>query len=340
MKGLKLTVLGAGTAVPQLGRSAPSTLVRVGSTVVLVDLGSGAIQGAFVHAGIGPDRIDLILITHLHLDHCSDLPALLFAMRAGEVSRTRPLTIAGPPGLAEHYETLRHAHGAWVEPRGYELALREWAGGEWGFRDVRVRACMTRHSVPNLAYRIDGKDTGPGCLLTGDGEKTPELVRLGEKVSALVAESSLPPGETAAGHMNPRQAAELARRCRAGALILNHLNPACRDEEVLREASAFFEGPVIVARDGLTWETAGGRKERPGRLLFQHPAGRSSSLLDEAVFRSAGRALPGFAAAFFGSTALLALENGHHLLLMLIPPLETGSGNTVHTLQRGGPGSA
>jgi ribonuclease BN (tRNA processing enzyme) len=53
------------------------------------------------------------------------------------------------------------------------------------------------------------------------------------------------------GHMNPRQAGELARRCGSLKLILSHLNPGCRDDEVKAAAMEVFDREVLVAHDGL-----------------------------------------------------------------------------------------
>jgi ribonuclease BN (tRNA processing enzyme) len=117
---------------------------------------------------------------------------------------------------------------------------------------LTVRAAPTDHSVPSLAFRVDESDMAPGIVFTGDGEATPELVTMAAAGDhLLVAESSAPPGVLLDGHMNPRQAGELARRCGSLKLILSHLNPGCRDDEVKAAAMEVFDREVLVAHDGL-----------------------------------------------------------------------------------------
>lgn len=72
---LELVVLGSG-GPRSFGRASTSYLVLVGGTPrILVDAG----PGAFLELGkLGIDlaRVDTVLLTHLHIDHSGDLPAI------------------------------------------------------------------------------------------------------------------------------------------------------------------------------------------------------------------------------------------------------------------------
>jgi ribonuclease BN (tRNA processing enzyme) len=251
---LQLTIVGSGTAVPQRNRSAPCCLIRHEDEIIVVDLGPGSTRGALVHGRVTVREIGLILITHLHLDHCGDLAALLFALRAGELGRTGSLRILGPEGLRGHFKALHNLWGHHVEPMNYELAVDEWNGEELSWGAFRISAAQTVHSVLNLAWlvRIPGKT---GVIVTGDGEPTEELVEMGCSAGhVLVAECSLAADEKVTGHMNPGKAGELARRCRSEKLVLTHMNPGVQTGPAAMEAKKQYGGEVIVAEDGMMIE--------------------------------------------------------------------------------------
>jgi ribonuclease BN (tRNA processing enzyme) len=141
-----------------------------------------------------------------------------------------------------------------VEPAGYELHIDDWNRGDQEWGGFRIRAARTSHSILNLAWHVEGPD-GRGIILTGDGEPTRELIELGMSSDhLLVAECSLPVGQTVPGHMNPAQAGELASKCRSSKLILSHLNPWIEPGPTGIEAVKHFGGKVIVAEDGMVVE--------------------------------------------------------------------------------------
>lgn len=251
---MRLTIIGSGTAVPQRARSAPCCLIRHGNENVVVDLGTGSTRGILMHGGVTVREVNLVLITHFHPDHCSDLTPFLFALRSPEMARSDVLKIIGPEGLTDHYRALKGVWGHRVEPLNYELEIQEWAGEglEWGA--FSISAAPTRHSVPNLAWLVRAP-SGNGVLITGDGEPTDELVGMGcSSGHVLVAECALGSGESAAGHMNSLQAGDLACRCRSEKLVLTHFNPGVKTRQAEMEAKKQFGGEVIVAEDGMVIE--------------------------------------------------------------------------------------
>ena len=251
---MQLTVIGSGTGVPQRNRSGPCYLIRTGRAVIVIDLGPCALRGLLLYGGVTVSEVGLVLLSHLHPDHCSDLVPLLFALRAEDLARNEPLWILGPPGVKDHYEKLLRIWEHRIEPAGYELHIDDWNRGELKWGDSLIRAAPTNHSIVNLAWHIEGPD-GRGIILTGDGEPTGELIELGMSSDhILVAECSLPVAQTVPGHMNPHQAGDLAYMCSSRKLILSHLNPGVKPGPARIQAGKQFGGEVTVAEDGMVIE--------------------------------------------------------------------------------------
>jgi phosphoribosyl 1,2-cyclic phosphodiesterase len=75
--GLRVTILASGS-------SGNLTLLETGSTRLLIDAGLGKRETLARLAAVGSelDRVDGLLITHEHTDHCSGLPQMLALWRA------------------------------------------------------------------------------------------------------------------------------------------------------------------------------------------------------------------------------------------------------------------
>jgi ribonuclease BN (tRNA processing enzyme) len=97
MPGVTVQVVGAGDAFGTGGRFQACVSVRAPAGHALLDCGATSLV-ALKRLGIDPGSVDVVLVTHLHGDHFGGLPFLILD---GQFSRrTRPLVVAGPPGLA------------------------------------------------------------------------------------------------------------------------------------------------------------------------------------------------------------------------------------------------
>ncbi|MEB3860550.1 MAG: MBL fold metallo-hydrolase, partial [Desulfurococcales archaeon] len=151
MKWVEVTMLGTGSAVPTETRWPSSVLVRDWrGAAILLDAGEAA-QIRVRGAGVAPERIDVIAITHDHGDHVNGLPGLLQSMQVG--GRRRPLTIVAPRSLSELLDYL--LEGA----LSFEVNVREASGHgslelSGGSGVTRLSWFKTCHTEDSVGYRI------------------------------------------------------------------------------------------------------------------------------------------------------------------------------------------
>jgi ribonuclease Z len=98
LSSLSLTILGSSAAVPANGRFPSSHHVVIQNRHFLIDCGEGT-QIQLTRFNIPIQKINYILISHLHGDHYLGLMGLLFSMHLQK--RQAALHLFGPPGLNE-----------------------------------------------------------------------------------------------------------------------------------------------------------------------------------------------------------------------------------------------
>jgi ribonuclease Z len=92
----EVTILGSGAAVPTSRRNPTSQYVVCNDRHILIDCGEGT-QMQIRKLGVKFQRINHILISHLHGDHFFGLVGLLSTMHL--MGRDKGLTIYGPEEL-------------------------------------------------------------------------------------------------------------------------------------------------------------------------------------------------------------------------------------------------
>jgi ribonuclease BN (tRNA processing enzyme) len=72
--GMRLTVVGCSGSMPGPDSAASCYLLEADGFQLVVDLGNGALGGLQRYTALS--RIDAVALSHLHADHCLDLPDL------------------------------------------------------------------------------------------------------------------------------------------------------------------------------------------------------------------------------------------------------------------------
>jgi len=246
---MRVTFLGTGSAMPTGDRFQTGLLLadpRGGADPLLVDCGSGALHG-LAETNVGYEGIETVLLTHHHIDHVSDLMALLKARwLAGETD----LEIVGPDGTEELVEGLLDVH-EYMAGR-IDLSIRELGPGSDSVAGYDVEAAETAHSMYCLAYRFETDDAV--FTFSGDGEATEAVAELAEGSAVLAHDCSFPDGIDVDNHPTPSQLGGVLSGHEIGRVYLTHLYPHTdgHHEDMTDSVESAFDGDVRVARDGLT----------------------------------------------------------------------------------------
>jgi ribonuclease BN (tRNA processing enzyme) len=272
-QGVEVQVLGSGGPEVQDKRASSSYVVwRDGKASVLIDAGGGS-SLRFGESGAQMEDLEAILLSHLHIDHTSDLPALLKSSYFGE--RKNPLPIFGPAGNADFPATTVFIADLFDPARGaYRYLSRFLSGQDDGYRlqphNVRLAAHEVRTvstsdgitissasvihgSVPALAWRVDVD--GRSVVFSGDTNgDNGNLQILAREADVLVAHNSIPEGAEGtprALHMPPSVIGAIARSANVHRLVLSHrmLRSLGHEEETLRVIERNYSGPVAFAND-------------------------------------------------------------------------------------------
>jgi ribonuclease Z len=239
-----LQVLGSSGPLNAEGRASTSYLLWLsGRPAIIIDVGPGSTTN-LARAGANPADLDAILLSHLHPDHVSDLPGLLWDEDV--LSRTRPLIVAGPagndyfPDTKTFLERLFGAAGAFpalqevLNPgAAFHLDIKVinvvpvQATRVTAIHGVEISAYPVPHGrAPTLAYRMDG--IGFSAVIGSDQSGTdPGFASFARNADVLVLHAALSP--SAAEHPFakviglPQTLGKLAASAGVKRVVLSHL---------------------------------------------------------------------------------------------------------------------
>ena len=246
---MRLTIVGSGDAFGSGGRSNTCFFLETAKATLLVDCGASALP-ALKALALDPNRIDGVVLSHLHGDHFGGLPFLLLDAQF-LARREKPLLIAGPPGTRERL------NGA------LEIFFPKSSGSKWRFpwevveipvgvaSDVLGHSLMTAEVIhqsgaPSTALRLsDGKTV---FAYSGDTEWTDALLPIARAADLFVCECYAYAGKLT-GHMTWEILKARLTDLGAKRTMATHMNPT-----VLSRLDEINSAGVLVAGDGLVIE--------------------------------------------------------------------------------------
>lgn len=256
---MKLTVLGGASAAPNARQGCSGYLLEAAGRRLVLDLGAGTLPELRAHADLR--RLDAMILSHLHIDHCLDLFALFWALCTDLERLPGPTPVHLPPGgvpfVRGAIDALAPEGVRFVEiEQVFELAEYD-PDGELEIGSLRVTFAPTSHYVPCWAIRVaDG--AGRACVYTGDTGPGADLRPLATGAQTLVAEAMLLEtsryGDGFRGSSTAAEAAALARDAGVDTLVITHISEERGRIAALRQAADIFPGRLEIAMPGLQVE--------------------------------------------------------------------------------------
>jgi len=273
--GTRGRAAGSGLGGPELEDRRASTnylIWQEGEARILVDSGGGSAL-RFGQAGAHVAQLEAILLTHLHIDHSADFPALIKSSYFEE--RHRALPVYGPSGNANFPATTEFVAELFDRKRGAYRYLGDFLIGKeggyalqahdvslhshevrtlWRSADLTALATPVLHGgVPALAWRVNVG--GRSIVFSGDANgDNGNLELLAKDADLFVAHNAVPEGESGAArqlHMPPSVIARIAKTAAVKKIVLSHrmLRTLGRESQTRAIIASVYSGPGTFADD-------------------------------------------------------------------------------------------
>ena len=217
-----LTLHGTGGGAPNPDRLASAaTLTFSDGSLLQLDAGEGCSR-AMKRDGVDLDRIDRVMISHMHADHWCGLPGLVTAWAISK--RETPVDVYLPRGKSEFFETVLRSSLSFSAKRPYTLRFHDLAPQSlpdgWS-----LSFFPTTHldSVAEFATAAGEHTEAYGYLLRREDRRIVLSADLGAKedledvidgAEILICEST---------HVEPEEILALARERKVGRVLFTHL---------------------------------------------------------------------------------------------------------------------
>jgi ribonuclease BN (tRNA processing enzyme) len=265
---LAVQILGSGAPGFVKDRANTSYLLWIGPQAkILLDAGGGSYV-RFGQAQAKFSDLSMILVSHLHPDHVSDLPGILWS---GRMTRSDSLPVIGPsgndaaPSLSAFLERQFDPKNGAFEVLGSTMAK---APGNPGVRldaaivdvtkqepttvfdrdGIKVTALGIPHgNLPTLAYRVEAQ--GRSVVFSSDQNGTnPRFPEFAKGANLLVMHLAIGVGANNPNQALPAVVGSVAQSANPRGLVLSHIAQFDLDAAVA-DVKRNYSGPLTVGAD-------------------------------------------------------------------------------------------
>ena len=209
-------------------RASGGILVEGGGALVHLDPGPGALV-RLVEAGEDPAKLDMILVTHRHLDHSADLNTLVESRtmggwtKGGKVVAPRDVMEGEDPVLLRYHRKNLN---------GVEVLEEEWHTSVNGLT-IKTAMRHPHHGVETYGVVLESEGIRVGYLT--DGRYRPEMGEAYKDCHLLIASTTFfYPRDM--DHLSVPEVIEIVKVARPKQVVLTHFSMEMLDEGPKRAA--------------------------------------------------------------------------------------------------------
>ncbi|MDF2949191.1 MAG: hypothetical protein K0R07_1219, partial [Sedimentibacter sp.] len=232
---MKVTIIGHWGGFPKVGEATSGYLIEHDNYKLLLECGSGVLSSLQKVIDLG--KLNAVLITHYHYDHCCDIGPLQYARQIktllGEINN--PLPIYAPHG--EFFKLLK-----WED---YTFGESFNENSKLNLGPFEINFIKNVHPVE--AYSIKIKCDNKVLTFTSDTSYFDGLADFFKDADLLISECSFYSNMdgTKAGHLNSAQAGMLAEKANVKKLVLTHLPHFGNHNDLIAQAKEHCNGEII-----------------------------------------------------------------------------------------------
>ncbi|WP_449539361.1 MBL fold metallo-hydrolase [Ferdinandcohnia sp. Marseille-Q9671] len=243
---MKVTVVGYWGGFPAANEATSGYLFEHEGFRLLVDCGSGVLSQLQNYISI--DELDAIILTHYHHDHVADIGPLQYAVLVTSAIHNlhKELPIYGHTADQQGFSRLEH--------KGHTKAVAYNPEDEIEIGPFSISFLKTKHPVVCYAMRITAG--GQTVVFSADSSYLQEFIAFTQDADLFICECNLYDDQDGStmGHMTSTEAGMISRESNVKELWLTHLPHFGSHEDLVKQAAEKFNGPIKLAKSGLTWE--------------------------------------------------------------------------------------
>lgn len=236
---MKITILGNNGPFPAAGGACSGYLITEGDTNILVDCGNGVLSN--LQKVMPFEKLDAIILTHLHSDHMSDMMVLRYAIQL-KISRglmENPIDVYAPSEPDEEYQRLNLEGVFNLKPVTPELTLN--------FGNMKVTFSEMKHPVK--CFGVSFESGGKRFVFSGDTSWFQGIIDFSKGADVLMLDAGLLSEDKKSDnvpHLTARECGIVAKDAGVGKLLLTHFWPEYDTNDLLNEAKENFENVEAV----------------------------------------------------------------------------------------------
>jgi ribonuclease BN (tRNA processing enzyme) len=200
------------------------------------------------------DRLDAVVISHMHADHFLDLIPLRYAIRYGAKRRANKLPVWMPPGglamLRSMTDVFAGEGGGDFLDEAFDI--REFdPSGRLKIGPGELRFALTTHYITSFAMRY--QSNGSSITYSADTAPDERVVELARGTDLFLCEATLlhdePEHGGIRGHSSSAEAAQMAADAGVRRLVLTHYSQDATSRDLEDSAKKIYAGEIVVADD-------------------------------------------------------------------------------------------